>query len=334
MIFYKQLSIILHSGLPILRGVKLMNMRIDKKLHNVSNAFYNDLARGYTLSMCVRRQKNFFGDLGIMLVNAGEESGRLEEIASELANYYEKQYKLKKFILKATIYPMFLLTASICVLLFFIFYVLPILTTTYSSMNIEPQGLLVGILKVQVFFHEHKTLLLFIFLTGLIITIQSKENLVNQSKKTPILCKLYFLVLEIRFCKLMSLLLNSGISITNAVAITTKVISDSECRRRLLLFQERLKSGSDIHTASTSLTGWISPLAIELISIGAVTGYLPKMLSEAAFIGEQDLQNRLDQLKEIISPLLLLITAIITAGIIISVVGPLFNLISALPDQI
>lgn len=106
-----------------------MNQRVDKKLRIICDSLYKDLSRGNSLEASMRRQKHFFHDLGIMLISAGEESGRLEEVTLELANYYEKQNELKKYVLKAALYPIFLLLASIGVLFFFMFYVLPVLAT-------------------------------------------------------------------------------------------------------------------------------------------------------------------------------------------------------------
>lgn len=333
-IFYRQLAIILHSGLPILTGIKLMNQRVDKKLKVVCNFIYNDLTRGCSLAASMRKQKYLFHDLGIMLIGAGEESGKLEEIANELANFYEKQYSLKKSIFKAALYPMFLISTAICVFIFFIFYVLPILATTYNSMKIQPVGFLAKLLEMQTFVRTHTQIVLLMLVFIILSVYQCRKNVFNLLKNAPFLGKLYYLTLEIRFCKLMALLLNSGMSVTSAVSIATKTIDDAKCQRKLQIFQDRLKNGADISSASEVLAGWISPLAMDFITIGAITGYLPNMLDEVACIGEQDLQNGLDRLKEIISPLLLLFATLITVGTISSVIGPLFNLISKLPENL
>jgi len=333
MIFYKQLAIILHSGLPLLNGIQIMNQRVNKKLRTICNSLYKDLTRGYSLEASMRRQKHFFHDLGVMLISAGEESGRLEEVALELADYYEKQSELKNFIFKATLYPMFLLAASIAVLIFFMFYVLPVLATAYSSMQVKPQGLLAILLSSQVFISTHLSLIICISVMAIVALLQLRMKILELLKQLPVLGKIYYLILEIRFCKLMTLLLNSGVGVIQAITITQRVIKDEKCHRKLLLFQSRLQKGSEIAAAINSLAGWLSPLSLDLIIMGATTGSLPQMLCEAVAIREQDLQNSLNSLKEALSPLMLLFAAIITVGVVTSVVGPLFNLISALPEN-
>ena len=309
-----------------------MSQRVDKKIRVVCNGILKDLMRGSSLAVGMRRQKHFFHELGIMLISAGEESGRLEEVAYELADYYEKQSELKKFVIKAALYPSFLLLAAIAVLIFFMFYVLPVLATAYTSMQIKPQGMLALILQIQGFVKEHMFSVLGSLLLLGICLAKAKGLIFRLLIRLPILGKLYYLLLEIRFCKLMALLLNSGVSINDAVSITKRVIQDEMCLRKLDLFQARLKKGAEIDLAANCLSGWLSPLALGLINIGAVTGYLPSMLEQASSIGEQDLQNGLDRVKEILSPMLLLIVALVIAGVVCSVIGPLFNLISALPE--
>jgi type IV pilus assembly protein PilC len=138
--------------------------------------------------------------------------------------------------------------------------------------------------------------------------------------------------LEIRFCKILSMLLDKGINITEAVELAAATIRQKERVRQLKIFNAALRRGEAISTALGTATEMFSPLTSELIVIGAETGYLPKLLNEAANILEQDLRDRLEKLREILAPILLLMAAIVTATVVCSVVGPLFELFSALPE--
>ena len=78
--------------------------------------------------------------------------------------------------------------------------------------------------------------------------------------------------------------------------------------------------------------GLLSPLTLELVSVGAAPGCLPAMLREAARIGQQDLETKIAKLREIIAPLLLLAAAALIAAVVCTVLGPLLELLSALPQ--
>ena len=140
------------------------------------------------------------------------------------------------------------------------------------------------------------------------------------------------LLLEVRFCRLLALLLESGVGITRAVAIVTDTIDDEQYAGQLRLLNSRLKRGIAIEQAAGGAKELFSPLMLELVCVGASTGYLPQMLQEAVTAGEQRLQQQLGRLQELLVPLLLLVAAIIIAGIVCIVIGPLFEMLSAMPE--
>ena len=144
--------------------------------------------------------------------------------------------------------------------------------------------------------------------------------------------EMYALVQEIRFCKLLALLLNSGLNITTAAEEAGRVFSDKRRLAQLHLFRQSLMRGVDMGTAAQRAAEIFSPLTAEFIAVGAATGCLPRMLTEAAQILEQDLRGRLEQFRELFAPMLLLIAALLTALVVCSVMGPLFDLFTALPE--
>ena len=106
-------------------------------------------------------------------------------------------------------------------------------------------------------------------------------------------------------------------------------MDDEQYAGQLRLLNSRLKRGIAIEQAAGGAKELFSPLMLELVCVGASTGYLPQMLQEAVTAGEQRLQQQLGRLQE---PLLLLVAAIIIAGIVCIVIGPLFEMLSAMPE--
>ena len=121
-------------------------------------------------------------------------------------------------------------------------------------------------------------------------------------------------------------------SITKAVTIIIGTVESSTYKQQLLLLNSRLKRGIDISDAAGAVKGVFSPLTLDLLCIGAVSGYLPQMLKEAARIGEEDLRENLERIKEFLAPLLLLVAAVVIAAVVCVVLGPLFEMLSAMPE--
>lgn len=330
--FFKQLAVILQSGLPLIKGLKLLQHRVDKNMALICYKLQQSLYNGSSLAAAMQKENQFFSPLVINLVNAGEESGKLLDILHELSAYYIYQEDLRKFTVKTLVYPIFLLVVSIFVLILFVFIILPILGEVYFSMGIKPQGILAIILEIKPFFCKYPysisiTLGVIIFIGyNFVIKLWHKfrEGLGKNN--------FYRILYEVRFCKLLALLLESGLNITKAIDITITTIDSSHYRRCLYLLNYKLKQGVDIATAVNGIAGIFSPLTLDLIIVGAATGYLPKMLKEAAQIGTEDIKEKLDRLKEFLAPLLLLIVACIIAVIVYAIVGPLFEILSVLPE--
>ncbi|MGM9582982.1 MAG: type II secretion system F family protein [Phascolarctobacterium sp.] len=330
--FLRQLALVLQSGLPLLQAMELLRQRLDKKLHGVCLHLYQLLRHGTSLAEAMAREPKFFPDLTVQLVQAGELSGQLGPVLEELADYYQQQEQLRSFIVKAALYPFLLLAAAVGVLLFFLLYVLPILASVYRGMRLQPTPGMELLLQVQGFLVDNP-LLVVCLLVGLALALRIfGKNVLLWLCRRPWCGNFYGLLYEIRFCKLLALLLESGLNITVAVQTIAKTMADSGFEQQLVLLDSRLQRGAEIITCMSGVRGLLSPLTLDLVSVGAATGCLPAMLREAARLGQQDLETRIAKLREIIAPLLLLVAAGLIAAVVCTVLGPLLELLSALPQ--
>ena len=330
-IFFRQLAVILQSGLPMLRAIELLRTRLDSGLVLVCYRLQQLLTRGSSLAEAMAQEPGFFPQLAVKLVAAGEASGQLGAVLEQLAAYYEEQENLRRFIVKAAIYPLLLLCAAACVLLFFLLYVLPVLADVYVGMGVTPKGMLALLLQLHAWLEQYPLLSLALAAgSGLLLALGFKQAL-RWLPSCGWSGKFYVLVYEVRFCKLLALLLDSGLNITQAVAAVAETAADSRCRGQLLLLNSRLQRGLDLSAALTGAAGLFSPLTQALLEVGAATGYLPRMLREAARIGEDDLRIKLAKIKEVLAPMLLLAAALVIAAVVCAVVGPLLEMLSALP---
>ena len=331
-LFLRQLALVLQSGLPLLQAMELLRRRLDKKLQLVCLHLYQLLRHGSSLAEAMEREPSFFPQLTTQLVQAGELSGQLGTVLAELADYYEQQEKLRSFVIKAAIYPLLLLLAAFAVLLFFILYVLPMLAGVYRDMHMQPSASMELLLGVQQWLVNNPLLLASCL--GFIIILSASYGrkaglwLLKRSWCGNFSGLLY----EIRFCKLLALLLDSGLNITLAVRTIASTMADSGFAKKLLLLDSRLQRGGDITLSLAGVSGLLSPLTLDLVSVGVATGCLPQMLREAASIGQQDLEARLTKLREVLAPLLLLSAAGMIAAVVCTVLGPLLELLSALPQ--
>lgn len=147
--FYRQLAVILRSGLPLLNALQLLQKHGSAKQMLLCYRLQQRLRRGSSLAQALAAEADCCTQLAVTLVAAGEESGELAMLLEQLADYYSRQLKLRRFVQRAVTYPAFLLLASFCVLLLFLLYILPVLADTYSAMGVLPAGTLALLLTLK-----------------------------------------------------------------------------------------------------------------------------------------------------------------------------------------
>ena len=331
-LFLRQLALILQSGLPLLAAMELLRQRLDKKLHLVCLHLYQLLRHGSSLAEAMAKEQALFPDLTVQLVRAGEVSGELGAVLEELADYYQQQRELRSFVFKAALYPLFLLAAAMGVLLFFLLYVLPMLASVYEGMHMQPTASMELLLAVHHFLLAQPLLLVALLGAVAVALAIYGKRLVLWLLGKGWCGNFYGLLAEIRFCKLLALLLDSGLNITLAVQTIAHTMGNSHFQQQLLVLDSRLQRGTDITTSMAGVRGLLSPLTLDLISVGAATGCLPAMLREAAQLRQQDLQHKIAQLREILAPLLLLFVAMVIGAVVCTVLGPLLEMLSTLPQ--
>lgn len=325
--FYRQLAVILRSGLPLLKALQLLQKHGSAKQMLLCYRLQQRLRRGSSLAQALAAEADCCTQLAVTLVAVGEESGELAMLLEQLADYYSRQLKLRRFVQRAVTYPAFLLLASFCVLLLFLLYILPVLADTYSAMGVLPMGTLALLLTLKDALLQQPLSALALTAGVAAALFLLGRRLLRCFLRSRLSGNFHGLLLEVRFCRLLALLLESGVGITKAVAIVTDTMDDEQYAGQLRLLNSRLKRGIAIEQAAGGTKELFSPLMLELVCVGASTGYLP-----AVTAGEQRLQQQLGRLQELLVPLLLLVAAIIIAGIVCIVIGPLFEMLSAMPE--
>lgn len=330
MLFFRRAALLLKSGMPLLQSLELMAVHTDKRTAGVCRDVCAGLCSGKQMSEAMAEAGSFFDPLSAAMTEAGERSGRMEAVFTELALYYGRRDELKKFAVRSALYPMLLIISSACVLLFFLLYVLPVLGEAYASLQVRDTGLLHWLLALNAMLSAYGEYLP-VFLPCAAVLFCRCVHVMLFRKITG---SLYRTFTEIRICRLTGMLLESGVSITEAAKLAASAAGNRDYAGRLLLFCSLLRQGTEIGAAAERVQGLFSPLTQGMIAVGAATGYLPEMFAEAADILEKDLRERLERLREVLAPLLLLAAAAAAGAVIYSVTSPLFGLLEAVPEHL
>ena len=115
--FFAQLADLLHSGVPLLRSIELLERQSSQQaLGEVLRDVRTRISDGTSLAEAMAQHPNAFNELAVSMVRAGQEGGFLEDVLKRIAAFTEQQEDLKAKVIGALAYPVFLATTGFIVL--------------------------------------------------------------------------------------------------------------------------------------------------------------------------------------------------------------------------
>ncbi len=328
---FTRLSVLLGGGLSLLAALRLLALEKDEKTAALCRRLLTALGRGFSLHEAMALEPERFGSTAPVLVEAGEKSGQLPAVLGQLAAYYKEQARWKEALGQALLYPLFLLGASCLLLLFFLLYVLPALAKTYKAMGAKLSPDMMWALAAADGLTFYGLPLAAALAAAAVFLFSSERRKAKVAETLPFIKELRRQFSEERTCRLLALLLKSGIGLSEALDLAAGALGESGHRRGLAAFKWGLARGMSIEEGAELTGSLLSPLTKELLRAGVAGGSLTEMLEEAAALVGEELTARLQRCRELLAPCFLLVTALLIALVLCLMLRPLFSLFTLLP---
>lgn len=331
--FFQQLAAMIGSGIPLCRALELLKTRCPVSLTNVCCLLIADLQSGKALSAAMKKHVHIFRPVTVSVIEAGEQGGILQEMLSELAVYFGQKEEINRFLKNICLYPCLVLSLAIVTGCLFVVKLLPLFADLYQSFDLVPTlplQVMMFVREIAVkYWQAAASLSLFI----LYYLWQRRYNsLLKWCFCLPLIAGYRQTFLEIRFCKILSLLLNSGISLPVSIKTAAAGSADKKMTAKAMLFSEAIVRGSDITKAAALASPLFSSLTIEFLIVGESSGALATMLKEAALLLEQDFTASLKNFKVLLEPVLLIIISLVIGAMIFTVASPLLTFLTEIPE--
>lgn len=331
-IFCRQYGAILKAGVPSVQGLYiLIDQTGNPCLKETLQRVYYLLQGGHSLSQAMLKQGNKFPLILIRTIESGEWSGTLDTSFEKIADYFERQHKLKQKTRRALAYPILLVITSIIIVYLLLKIVVPQFVNFFEDSQVQLPYCTRVLLGLNDFI-ANWTFLLLILPFAIYALFK-----VLLSHKT---CRLYFhgLLLRIpylgslikkiisaRFNRTMAILLSSGVPITQALAISSKVTENEFIKSRLTQGADMVQQGMGL-ARSLNILEVFSPDIISVMAIGEESGQVEKMMNRIADICELEAEGAVDRFISLLEPISILILGGIIAFIVISVALPMFDM--------
>ena len=330
--FYKQLSTLLEAGIPIVKGIEMVTGRLSEKHKLVCMRLNLSLQSGHPLSYAMSLQPEFFSNMNIAVVEAGEISGQISRVLLSLSDFYKQQDKLAKLVRNVCIYPGFLLGLAFLTFIFFSVKLVPSFAELYRSLGVRETPLLQILLSISVLLQNHAVALSSVCLAGGKVLLLQRAKILSLLMRFPGIRRMRHSFLEIRFTRLLALMVFSGIAFPEAILRASVTLTDASMKNNAKKFSENVLRGVGITEAAMQSGNLFSQMGLEFLSIGESSGNLPDMLTEFADIQEQELFARLRDLKSVLEPALVVVIAVMVFAVMAVMLSPLFDLMTRMPD--
>ena len=334
--FTRQLSTMVSAGLPIARAIEVLSSQsTNSKLKKIISDVLKSVEGGASLSASFSLYPKVFSNTYVSLVRAGESSGKLDVILKKLADNMEADRELNSKFKSAMIYPIVILVAMMAVMLILMVFVMPKLTTMYEGMQIELPATTKMIINVSNFMAKYIYLIL-IVIVGLVIVIRSffsserGKNFVSEIiGKVPVFGKITLMKDYSSFSRTLSLLINAGVPIVDALNIVSVTMSGMPLRRAIQEAARQVEKGNSLSSFFKSNSAF-PPLIGQMMGVGEETGKTDEVLERVAVYYEGEVNNLVKGLSSALEPLILVILGVMVGFLIISVITPIYKLTSAI----
>src|SRR5688572_30422804 len=335
-VFTRQFSVMIDAGLPLVQCLEILGTQEeDKNFSAVILATRSDVESGMSLADAMKRHPKTFDPLFTNMIAAGEAGGILDTILKRLATYFEKAVKLKSQVQSAMIYPIAVIVIAGLVVGVILWKVIPTFASLFVGLGATlpmPTRIVIalsnGLVQFMPFVIPAFLALGFGFRT--FYASPGGRRFVDAAVlKMPVLGNLMRKIAVARFCRTLSTLLASGVSILEALDITARTAGNAIVEDAIMLTRKSIEGGDTI-AAPLKETGVFPPMVVQMIGVGEATGALDTMLQKIADFYEEEVDVAVAGLLTLLEPVMIALLGGVVGGIVIAMYMPIFSLISKL----
>jgi len=334
-LFCKQMSVMLNSGIPLNNAVDILEQQTDAKNLKASlKVISKGLKEGNQLSKSLIEQNGLFPDLLIRMVQAGEKTGKLDEVLERMSEHYNKELKTSRQIRGAMIYPAVLAFLAVAAVLALLYIVIPSFSGIFEQSGMDMPLPTRIVLAASNFVRSYWYILFGV--TGILVFLFLRYRSTEAGRYQLDRLKLWLPVIKgpmqkivtARFASTLAILTSAGIPLVEAIESAAATTNNAVVIEKMKIANEGLQKGERL-TGMITATGLFPPMMLSMVKIGEESGSLESMLIKTSDYYEEELETAIKQLLSLLEPAMIIVMGVIIGGIVASVMLPMFELAHA-----
>jgi len=331
----KYLSLMLKVGTDLFKAIDILITDLDKPLMKaLLLEIRGALEKGKPFYSTFLKYPKYFSPVFVNLVKAGETSGNLEKVFTELTVSLEKEQDLRNKLKSALTYPVVLLIASFSVLILLVTFVIPKIATIFNSFPTKPPLFSQIVISIGLFLSQYIWFFL-ITLIGLAFfcwyiftkTVYGKRILYQFATKVPIIKGVLKQMALQRFASTLSSLMRAGLPILDSLEITAQTVGSEELKNSLIrISREGVAKGLTIGEAFRRETNF-PRVVVNLMAVSEKAGHIEEILFTLGGFYSGEVETEIKTLVSFLEPLLLIGIGLIIGIIAISIIVPIYQIV-------
>lgn len=334
-LFCKQMSVMLESGIPLNNAVDILEQQAtSKNLKSSLKIVSKSLKEGSQLSKAMIDQEGMFPDLLIRMVQAGEKTGKLDEVLEKMSEHYNKELKTSRQIRGAMIYPAVLAFLAVAAVLALLYVVIPSFSGIFEQSGMAMPLPTRIVLAASNFVRSYWYILFGV--TGILVFLFLRYRSTEVGRYQLDRLKLWLPVIKgpmqkivtARFASTLAILTSAGIPLVEAIESAAATTNNAVVIEKMKIANEGLQKGERL-TGMITATDLFPPMMLSMVKIGEESGSLESMLIKTSDYYEEELETAIKQLLSLLEPAMIIVMGVIIGGIVASVMLPMFELAHA-----
>lgn len=331
--FLEQLQLLLQAGVPIVDSLSLIaKTTSNNAISFIAPQLRDAIINGYSLAVALRCFPEHFDKIFTQMIFAGEQSGQLDIVFTQLIENQTQRISTQNKITKALFYPVSVLIIAFCIAIGLLIFVIPQFNTIYQSFGATLPTVTRYLIAVShLLMRQGVFYCLGIFLMILILKKLFSKNTNVKNKiaylifKLPIVNSIIISRQIAQWSHLLGMMLTASLPLVDALHIANHTLSYSFMQTKMNEVRSAIITGKSLHVA-LELCDFFPLPAKTMIAIGENADALPLMMKKIAMMYQQQWNETLDRLSKLIEPVIMMIVASIITGLIIAMYLPIFRM--------
>lgn len=332
-IFSRQIATMLHAGVPLMQALGIISGAAENpRMAKLITSIKTEVESGLTLNESLGKHPQYFDELYINLVAAGEGAGVLDTVLDTIATYKERIEGIKGKVKKAMYYPAAVVSVAVGVSALLLIKVIPQFESVFASFGADLPYFTKLVVELSRSL-QSKGYLYFIAIAGGIFgLVQAKKRskafahfLDRAILKFPVIGEVLRKAALARFARTLSITFSAGVPLVEALGTVAGATGNVVFEDAVLQIREAVSGGHQLQLAMQQ-TGVFPAMIVQMTAIGEEAGSLDAMLLKAAEFYEEEVNNTVDALSSLLEPLVIVVIGGMVGGMVVAMYLPIFKM--------